>query len=381
MRNLIDLSKLPAPQLIEELDYEVILAKMKDKMRELLPEWTSSELESDPANKVLEVAAYREMFLRQRVNEAARSVLLAFANDSDLDHLAAFYPESRLPGAAATFEAWLKLSAVLDVAVTIPAGYGIVAKNGAIEAKMLNTVTISAGLDTAMGTFEIVKPAGMESNGLDLRNSWDAITPLPFVVKVEQIEPAHGGSDAEKNDAFRRRTQESLHQYSTAGAYGAYCYLAKSADARIKDTEAWSPARGCVTVAVLSSEGDGTADAIMLQRVKTKLSPEDARPGTDLVTVAGAEIVPYELRIVIEMYPGVAGDPSLAEVKKRLEAKVAELHGLGIDVPRTALSAMAYVAGVKLVDLIQPEEDIVIKKHQAAYCTGMEIGSRIADEP
>ena len=153
MRNRIDLSKLPAPQIIEELDYEIILTEMRKKLQELLPEWTGHELESDPANNVLEVAASREMLLRQRVNEAARAVLLAFANDSDLDHLAAFYPERRLPGAAATFRAWLRLSAVLDVDVTIPGGYSIVAKNGAIEAKMLEIVTISAGLDTAMATF------------------------------------------------------------------------------------------------------------------------------------------------------------------------------------------------------------------------------------
>ena len=94
--NRIDLSKLPAPQLIEELDYESILSQMRTKMREICPEWTGYELESDPANKILEVAAYREMLLRQRVNEAARGVMIAFATGSDLDHLAAFYGVTRL---------------------------------------------------------------------------------------------------------------------------------------------------------------------------------------------------------------------------------------------------------------------------------------------
>ena len=129
MRHLIDLSKLPAPQLIEELDYEKILTEMRTKLRELLPEWTGYELESDPANKVLEVAAYREMLLRQRVNEAARGVLVAFAQGSDLDHLAAFYPEKCLEGALATFVGKLTLAAPLGMDVTIPADYRIVAKN------------------------------------------------------------------------------------------------------------------------------------------------------------------------------------------------------------------------------------------------------------
>lgn len=381
MRHLIDLSKLPPPELIEELDYEVILAEMRTKMRELLPDWTGYELESDPANKVMEVAAWREMLLRQRVNEAARGVMIAFAGKSDLDHLAAFYPETRLPGAAATFQARLSLSAALELDVTVPEDYRIVAKDGRVEAKLMQSVDIPNGQTSGEGLFEIVRPAGMEANGVEIPNGWDAITPLPFVVKIMQTEPAHGGSDAESDDRFRRRTQESLHQYSTAGAYGSYCYLAKSADVRIKDTEAWSPERGHVTVAVLSSENDGSADEAMLQRVEKKLSHEDARPGTDLVSVIGAEIVHYEIRAVLELYPGVAGDPPLVDAQKRLKAKAAELHGLGKDVPRTALIAAAHIEGIKLVDLIRPEEDIVIKKHQAAYCIGIEIGSRVADEP
>jgi phage-related baseplate assembly protein len=381
MRNIIDLSRLPPPQLVEELDYEKVLTEMRNKLRELLPEWTGYELESDPANKVLEAAAYREMLLRQRVNEAARGVLAAFAAGSDLDHLAAFYPETRLPGAAATFAARLALSAPLTVDVTIPDGYTIVAQNGVVEARMMETATSPAGVSAAGAVFEITRPAGMEANGLSFGAGWDAITPLPFVAAVEQTEPSHGGSDPESDEDFRRRARESLHQYSTAGAYGAYRYLAKSADARIRDAEAWSPERGHVTVAVLSSEGDGTADAVMLQRVEAKLSCEDARPGTDLVTVRSAEIIPYEVRVVIEMYPGVAGQPPLAEARRRIEQTVTELHGLGLDVPRSALIAAARAEGVKDVVLVQPETNVAAEKHQAAYCNSIVLGSRIADEP
>jgi phage-related baseplate assembly protein len=380
MSHLIDLSKLPPPRLIEELDYGTILAEMRNKLRELLPEWTGYELESDPANKVLEVAAYREMLLRQRVNEAARGVMVAFATGSDLDHLAAFYPETRLPGALSTFAATMKLSAALAVSVTIPEDYRIVAKNGAVEARLMESVTIPADSAAGTGRFEVVKPAGAEGNGLDFSAGWDAITPLPFVVRIEQTETSHGGSDPESDEDFRLRARESLHRYSTAGAWGAYRYLAKSADARIKDVEAWSPLPGHVTVAVLSSEGDGAADEAMLRRVEAKLSSEDARPGTDWVAVTGAEIAAYEVLVNLEMYPGVAGEPPAAEAQRRVEAKAAELHGLGKDVTRTALIAAAHVEGVKRVTLIQPAADIAVGRHQAAWCAGVTVGSEIADE-
>ena len=44
----------------------------------------------------MEIAAYRELLLRQRINQAAKANLLAFATESDLDNLAAFYGITRL---------------------------------------------------------------------------------------------------------------------------------------------------------------------------------------------------------------------------------------------------------------------------------------------
>ena len=45
--------------------------------------------EADPAYKILEVAAHRELLIRRRINEAARSVMLAYAAGADLDQIAA----------------------------------------------------------------------------------------------------------------------------------------------------------------------------------------------------------------------------------------------------------------------------------------------------
>ena len=37
---------------------------------------------------------------------------------------------------------------------------------------------------TGAERFEIVRPAGMDANGLSYAQSWEAINPLPFVVKI-----------------------------------------------------------------------------------------------------------------------------------------------------------------------------------------------------
>lgn len=91
----VDLSKLPFPDAVEVLDFEVILAEMLADYQSRDPAF-SALVESDPAYKVLEVAAYRELLLRQRVNEAIKAVTLAYANDADLDQIAARYNVERL---------------------------------------------------------------------------------------------------------------------------------------------------------------------------------------------------------------------------------------------------------------------------------------------
>ena len=90
----IDLARLPAPRVVEALDFETVLAALMADVATRWPEFDAL-LESDPAVKVLEVAAYREVLLRQRVNDAARACMLAYAQGADLDNLAALLGVAR----------------------------------------------------------------------------------------------------------------------------------------------------------------------------------------------------------------------------------------------------------------------------------------------
>ncbi|NNC24259.1 baseplate assembly protein [Salinisphaera sp. USBA-960] len=89
MASVIDLSKFPPPAVIDEFDYESILAEMRSDLLSRDPDL--SLYESSPASKILEVAAYREMIRRQRANERIRSLLTAYASGSDLDHIGVTY--------------------------------------------------------------------------------------------------------------------------------------------------------------------------------------------------------------------------------------------------------------------------------------------------
>ena len=107
----LDLSRLPAPLVLESLDFEALYQEALTDFRALMGGNWSAALESDPVVKLLEKAAYDKMMARARINDAAKALLLAFARDSDLDHLAANYNVQRLlvvaadPGAVPPIEA------------------------------------------------------------------------------------------------------------------------------------------------------------------------------------------------------------------------------------------------------------------------------------
>jgi phage-related baseplate assembly protein len=91
----IDLSVLPAPAIIEQLDFAAIKAAMIADLVARDSSFTAL-LESDPAVKVLEACAYREMLLRQRINDAVKACMLATATGTNLDSLAALVATRRL---------------------------------------------------------------------------------------------------------------------------------------------------------------------------------------------------------------------------------------------------------------------------------------------
>ena len=97
MTTSLDIASLPAPQVVQQLSFEAIFQGKLNTFLSMAPEFTAL-LESDPAIKLLEADAYDELVLRQRINDAARARLLAFAQGGDLDQLAIFYGVQRLTG-------------------------------------------------------------------------------------------------------------------------------------------------------------------------------------------------------------------------------------------------------------------------------------------
>ncbi len=255
------------------------------------------ELESEPATKLLQENAYRELLLRQRINEAAQAVMVAYAMGGDLDQLAANYNVTRL------------------------------------------TVT----------------PADN-----------DAVPPVAAVM--------------ESDEALRLRVPAAFEGLSVAGPTAAYEFHARSADGRVADASATSPAPAEVVLTVLSREGDGTAEKDLLDVVEKALNSENVRPVADRLTVRSAEIIPYRVEATIFLYPGPEAEPVMAAAKASLQKYIASQTRLGRDIRRSAIFAALHVEGVQRVELASPLADVVLNKTQAASCTQWSVTNGGTDE-
>lgn len=118
-----ELEGLPPPDLVERIGFEARYADLRTKLVQVFTaagiEYDVQDLETDPAQVLLQVSAYQDVLLRQRVNEAIRSWFLAYASGGDLDVLAQWYDVARLFGET---DAALKRRVVLAIQGRSPGG-------------------------------------------------------------------------------------------------------------------------------------------------------------------------------------------------------------------------------------------------------------------
>lgn len=304
MSELVDLKKLPAPKVVQELSYETLLAQRKAKFLSLQENddmrqhWQARlQLESEPVVKLLEENAYLELLLRTNINESAKAVMLAYATGSDLDQLGALFGVTRL----------------------------------------------------------IIQGEDLKSNP-------------PSPAKYED------------DERFRTRIQMSLEGLTTAGSRASYEFHALSTSAKIKDVDVTSPTAGTVKVAILSTEGQGTADSDLINAVKEQLNAEHIRPLTDTVLVESAVILPYEIQAAITLYPTVLESVVMANVNQAIANYANKKHLLGIDITLSGIYAALHQEGVQNVKLTKPLADLIVQPHQVAYCTQIQVNVGGRDE-
>lgn len=184
----------------------------------------------------------------------------------------------------------------------------------------------------------------------------------------------------EDDERFRTRIQMSLEGLTTAGSRASYKFHALSTSAKVKDIDVTSPTAGTVKVAILSTEGQGTADGDLIKAIKEQLNAEHIRPLTDTVLVESALILTYEIQATITLYPSVLESAVMDNVNQAIANYVNKQHSLGIDITRSGIYAALHQEGVQNVKLNQPLADLIVESHQAAYCTKIKVSVGSRDE-
>lgn len=328
----VDLSQLPAPSVVETLSYEAIFAARLAEyiaLTEAAGQVYTALVESDPSYILIQSAAYQELVWRQRVNDAARAVMVAYAVKSDLDQLAAGFGVKRLQLAPG------------DPAHSIPP-------------------TMES--DTELRRRIILAPEGFSVAGPEGAYIYHALSASGDVLDAS--------ATSSSPDDIRALVLDVLN------TNGASPELVTAMTAAM-DAAIWP---GNVVVSVLSRLASGEADAALVAAVAAALDADNVRPLTDYVTVQSATIIEYTVEATIYTYAGPDAAVVLAASRTRLAAYVEESQRIGRDITKSALYSVLHSPGVQRVELTSPVTDIVVDRTQAAYCTGISITSGGVDE-
>ena len=281
--NLIDLSTLTPPDVVETIDFESIKLDILQDLVTRDPSF-SALLESDPAVKLVEAFAYRELMLRQRINDAANANMLATALGSDLDNLAALF-------------------GVLRMSFT----------------------------------------------------------------------DAQGNVTSETDDRLRLRAQLAPDAFSCAGPGNAYIYFAFSADLRVADASAFSPAPGNVVVTIYSTDNGGAASPDLLAAVSAALNADDVRPLTDVVEVQGAQVQHYLIAATVTLYPGPDASAVTTAITNALTAYTQNVQRLGYGITLAGMYGALDQAGVQNATIQSPVTDVAGDPYKINVCDGVSV--------
>ena len=175
----------------------------------------------------------------------------------------------------------------------------------------------------------------------------------------------------ERDDDLRRRVQLAFEGITTAGSVGAYTFHALGAHPDVIDVSVENPAPGEVRVNVLAGSGDGTPAPEVLTAVEAALSPRDRRDLCALVSVAGAEVLPFEIVAELQIATGPDAALVLEAAREAVAAYVARPARLGQPMTLSGIYGALHREGVERVTLTAPATDIETTVRQAAYCSGI----------
>lgn len=320
----INLSEFPKPDVVKQLSFDAIFTELVQSLIALDPALEQVlALESEPLTKMLAVVAYRELHLRQYVNDSAHAVMLAYAQDADLDNLGALFNVRRL----------LITPADPDAVPPVAAKYEC-------NEELRNRIQLS--LD------------GLSVAGPARAYIYHTLSADARVLDATADAPQFSISSVDPEIASQLPNRSLVLQVDY-------------------DAGLASPAPGDVVITVLSRNGDGSAEPDLLQSVETVLRNEEIRPLTDNPHIRGAEIINYSVQARIWTFSGPDSALIIQTAQANLADYVQKNHRLGRSITLSGIYSALHIGGVSRVELLQPTADLDCSPSQAAFCTASDI--------
>lgn len=330
---MIDLSLLPPPDVVEMLDFEALLVTRKAQYLSSYPVAEQPAiaarlaLKSDPVTKLLEESTYRELVLRQRVNDAAKASLLAYATGADLENRAADYGVQKLTLRPADPDAVPPMPAVMESDEDLR-----------YRTRLSLEALSSAG---SRGAYEF--------HGLSASAS---------IASVSVDSPRFSGVPVPATVAAQL----------PAGAIVLVCDY---------DAGLANPLPGDVSLAVLPRLDSQEQPEELVYMVHQNLSDESVRPVTDRPRAQLGQPVSFEVQATLELEAGP--EPSVVQAASRasLDKAIAAARDLEGQLSLSAVYAALHVQGVRRVDLKKPTADITCDKRHYPNCTSISLSTKV----
>jgi phage-related baseplate assembly protein len=325
--SFVNLAALPAPDVVETLEFEATYAELLEEFRGLMGDDWNASLESDPVVKLLEVAAYQKLMGRARVNDAAKASLLAYARGTDLDNRAADYGVERLTLVAADPDAVPPVAKVMEED----------------DALLYRTQLSLEGLSVAgsSGAYEF---HALSADGNIASVSVDSPTFVAAPISA------------------------ALRAQLPAGAIVLVCDY----DAGLVD-----PLPGDVSLAVLPVVDSAVPGPDLVAAVQAALSAEEVRPITDRPRSQLGQPTNFSVVAKLEVQDGPSRAVVLATAQAALAVSVAAARALEGEMSLSAIYAALHVSGVRRVVLTQPTADVICDKRHYPNCTAMTVTAEV----
>lgn len=313
----IDLAALPNLTVLQSLDYEQELFRLKTRLRDRaaakdLDLTEELNLETEPLVILLELLASEVVRLNAQINDQARGLSLATTSKTDLDHVGLTYHLTR------------RLTLEEADPTANPPKPAVMESDEDYLARLL----LASELKTTAGSmasyiYHILKLDGVA----DISDVW------PFSEVDNATYSAGMHSDAHSM---------GLRSAPFTGRADGDPVLAPE-----------------VLAVILPKKDYGPADQALLDRAWSAASRKEVRPIGDLVRIEPAQPIAYNIEAKLLVAPGADAAPLIERARAAALAYVDTRRRIGVRVQQFGIAAALKVHGVLEVELTAPAADIV----------------------